>query len=950
MNLRGLLLFFALAVITGYSQEICDNGIDDDGDGLIDLNDDECDCEGLGDEEIESLIPNPSFEEMLCCPGFWGELSCAEDWIQASFATSDYYNLCGIEELGVPGYIAPELPLPDGEGFAGFASMTDEYLEYIGAELTTPLLAGTEYTLNLSTAWSGGREDIEFCIYGTPIATDLPWFVSTCPVGIGSWELLTSSDISYVPDGSWMVITLTFTPAIDIYAIALGGACDVLAPDGELTASYYYVDNLTLIDSESFSNIAEIGTWCDGDLSLEASIDLVDGAWQWFLDGVALAGETSETIDVMLYGLGDYSAVYTIDDNCKRSDHTVGDGAAIEASFEFNSVCLGEETVFTNTSEYGVDVDPEWNWDFEGDGSSTDENPTHLFTEAGIYSVELIALNDVGCNDTIEIDVTIHPTPLAKFEFVIGDLSSQDGLTGGCTASVIQFNDLSIIDGAGIISSWDWDFGGDGTSTDENPTHTFSSAGIYTVTLFVESDNGCTSTFELDIMIIESLELELIYNEPTCFGFTDGSVTVNTVVGGEDLIFEIKNSEGEVLNEDNSNTANTLGAGWYIISVNDGSECSGIDSVLLDQPEEMEIDLTIIAPLCYGFETGQVNVDSVYNATGSYDAISYFWNGEGGLGKDSLVNVRAGNYVLTINDANGCSKIMDFEIDEPDSLYFSQFGFEPAYCRLYGYQSGNGVVFGAAGGGTPDYSYLWTNLDNGENDIFSTWGGLNPGNYELTAVDNNGCILTQSLYLDSLNPIAAFTIISDQLNTDCQGTATVEVEFVNNSINYANPNNPVSDTTFFWNLNTPNADWQISHDYFEKIDTIYGPNGNTYYADVCLVAINKNGCTDTACKTITIYEPIAFSDINIFSPNGDGVNDEFTFNIKAASISEFYCVIVNRWGIVMAELNNITDGWDGTDQNGSLCADGVYFYNYEAKSDNGTKLVGQGNVQLIRGL
>jgi hypothetical protein len=81
----GFLLFMAGSL---HAQEICDNAIDDDGDGLIDLNDDECDCETL----IESsLIPNASFEDLICCPGFLGMLDCAETWIQASIPTTDFF-------------------------------------------------------------------------------------------------------------------------------------------------------------------------------------------------------------------------------------------------------------------------------------------------------------------------------------------------------------------------------------------------------------------------------------------------------------------------------------------------------------------------------------------------------------------------------------------------------------------------------------------------------------------------------------------------------------------------------------------------------------------------------------------------------------------------------------------------------------------------------------------
>jgi len=103
--------------LIGVTQEICNNALDDDMDGLINLNDDDCDCSGFGGSEISSLIPNPSFEEMSCCPGPPAMLSCAENWIQSSLATSDYFNLCGFTEFDIMGFIDAELPISgDGGG------------------------------------------------------------------------------------------------------------------------------------------------------------------------------------------------------------------------------------------------------------------------------------------------------------------------------------------------------------------------------------------------------------------------------------------------------------------------------------------------------------------------------------------------------------------------------------------------------------------------------------------------------------------------------------------------------------------------------------------------------------------------------------------------------------------------------------------------------------------
>ena len=472
-----------------------------------------------------------------------------------------------------------------------------------------------------------------------------------------------------------------------------------------------------------------------------------------------------------------------------------------------------------------------------------------------------------------------------------------------------------------------------------------------TWTVTILDEEGCAWSQVFDIFEPDLLTIDIIFNNPTCFEFSDGSVTVNALGGNDGKIYEIRDEAGTLLNVDNSNTANTLGDGTYTVTVTDENGCTATGSVTLVHPDQITIDLVLIDPLCYGFATGQAEVTAVYNNTGDDALVSYYWApnppGTDGIGANTLVDLPAGDYVLTINDENGCSNTFDFTINQPDSLYFVELDTKDAYCRLFGYQSGNGVVFGAAAGGTPDYTYQWLNLDEETFTDASTWGGLNPGEYRLTVFDDNGCILTETVTLDSVNPIASFTVDSPQLNEDCKGTADVEVAFTNTSENYTNPENPFADPRFHWNLDSPQGDWYITDDVNEVMDTTYEARGESYEVEVCLVAQNKNGCKDTACKIITIFEPIALDEVNIFSPDGDGINDEFTFEFKSKSISEFECVILNRWGIKVGELNAITEGWDGSDMNGDPCNDGVYFYKFIAIADNGETIKRQGTITIV---
>jgi len=167
----------------------------------------------------------------------------------------------------------------------------------------------------------------------------------------------------------------------------------------------------------------------------------------------------------------------------------------------FSSIVNGNSVDFSNTSLNAI----AYSWDF-GDGqTSTQTDPTHIFSTPGTYTVTLIAIGSGSCpNDTItqQVDVTNAPN---------ADFSAIQFCVGGTTI----FTDESSI-ASGSIASWDWDFG-DGTthSTIQNPSHTYTDSGYYNVTLIVVSNIGFADT-----------NTQQIYIEPqptAAFSFTTGA-------------------------------------------------------------------------------------------------------------------------------------------------------------------------------------------------------------------------------------------------------------------------------------------------------------------------------------------------------------------------------------------------------------------------------------------
>lgn len=195
--------------------------------------------------------------------------------------------------------------------------------------------------------------------------------------------------------------------------------------------------------------------------------------------------------------------IYTIkhwvvtDKSCKSDTITkpVIINALPTANFNFSiPSCDTKVITFTDVSAANSGVLNTWTWDF-GDPSSGAQNtsalqnPTHIFSAAGVYTVKLSVKSDKGCQSSVfQKQATINPQPLPGF--VLPEVCLSDAFA--------QFTDTSKIN-SGSINTWAWNFGDPGsgalnTSTLKNPQHRYNAIGNYTVTLTVTSNNNCVAT------------------------------------------------------------------------------------------------------------------------------------------------------------------------------------------------------------------------------------------------------------------------------------------------------------------------------------------------------------------------------------------------------------------------------------------------------------------------
>ncbi len=517
-----LLFFLILTAGFSFSQEICDNAIDDDGDGLIDLNDSlDCNCSSSTIVPT-SLIPNHSFEDTLCCPTGGSQMNCADLWIQASWGTTDYYNLCGPTQAGN----APQ-PFPgNGNAIVGFSGGNGSLIfgnEYVGACLNGTMLAGTSYSISFYVARTAGSADASLAIFGTPSCTDLPWSSwMDCPIGFGSWQLLDSLTIHQMVSSAWELVTMTFTPTVNINAIAIGSIC-MTSSTSTTTFGYYFIDELVLNESTAFDPLLTHGRYCDSNLVIKLNVQGVSN-FQWYQDSIALVGEISDSLSTNKYSPGNYTITFDHGGVCKYLDYKIETPVypKVDVIPIADSLCIGESAILIGDSSLTTVPFNKWYYDFQ-DGSPNDSSFT-IFREYNIpgnYTIKFFAESDVGCKDSIEVPIHVFPLPAAQVEFTAnGNVyqPSQGDTVIVCGTDSIYFNNLSTVTAPSLISSYSWDFGDMNTSTLENPGHQYLNIGFYEVEHVIQTDKGCNDTIIFTIEIKTSPEADFTFNSDYCEG------------------------------------------------------------------------------------------------------------------------------------------------------------------------------------------------------------------------------------------------------------------------------------------------------------------------------------------------------------------------------------------------------------------------------------------------
>ena len=305
------------------------------------------------------------------------------------------------------------------------------------------------------------------------------------------------------------------------------------------------------------------------DLSFTGADDVI--SWEWAFDPTSTS---NSQIVSHLYeepGVKNVSLIATDNNNCKDTSiqEIVWQPAPPLLIIQPNRFegCAPSE-IFINNLSSPIDSSYIIEWDF-GDGNFSDEiSPTHIYTEKGLYTLNLKVTTPIGCEieDTWPNYIRIEDSPIADFTFSPTEINNFN--------STVSFFDQSV-----DAVSWQWNFGGLANSTEINPTYTFRDTGLYDVVLVVKHPSNCPDTAIARI----DVQPQITYFIPNAFtpnndGQNDIFIGKGFLDGIREFEMQVWNRWGELVyttddqtigwNGNKNNTGSAAPQGVYVYVVN----------------------------------------------------------------------------------------------------------------------------------------------------------------------------------------------------------------------------------------------------------------------------------------------------------------------------------------------------------------------------------------------
>lgn len=548
---------------------------------------------------------------------------------------------------------------------------------------------------------------------------------------------------------------------------------------------------------------------------------------------------------------------------------------------------------------------------------------------------------------TMVVDLTPYIGQTVTIEFVTQDctLSGHFGYAYfDATCFQLQTNlpfcqsdSIGSITAPSGYSSYQWFDGlGNLISTATGPTlNIVNPVNGSTYTVVMQTTSGCSNSLTTSLVVdSNSVSFNNIVSNPICFGY-NGSAYINQSGGGGPFIYTWTDSAGTVIPPiGGPESLLNVPAGQYTITVQAANGCVVSDTFLITQPPVVvtysstpicpdEPQATLSAPAGSNFQWYDDNDNIIPGANSSTYTV--------------FTPTLSQTYSLIYNPPTGCP------INNQNSFYLYQlnqapFGVTNVTC--FGYNDGaantSQPTSNPAGVIAP-YTYSWTYA--GSSSVIGISDSINnifAGTYYVTATSSYGCAVSDTI------------VVTEQANTFDSLKVTMK---------YCPDDDPIvlhaplgySSYAWYENANATGPvlstldSLVVSSPYLGEPFTVFMPNP---IAGDCNIILKIN-------LDYSLPPPIPgfITNINVFTPNGDGINDNFLLNeYSSGFIKEFHIQVFNRWGRKVFEADDLSGQWDGKIK-GNNATDGVYYWmaTYtQACLLNAPQLTAYGFVQILR--
>lgn len=520
------------------------------------------------------------------------------------------------------------------------------------------------------------------------------------------------------------------------------------------------------------------------------------------------------------------------------------------------------------------------------------------------YSVT--GTNTSGCTDNATVNVTVNPVPVAN--------ATNAANGSGCNGDTINLTSSG-------GSSYSWTGPNSFTSGLQNPViinATTAMSGIYTVT--VTNSFNCSSTDTAQVLIFQTPQSVAVSNASACIGDT-----LFLAAAGTGTINWYSDSTLTNLVQGNSSTyIPTVPPGtsvtYYVVAESNGctSPTASATATLNSFPAAIATNAAV-GLMCTGNTLYLISSGGI---TFSWTGPNSFSSTQQNIAILNSTTALSGVYTVTATDANGCvaSDTTNVLIHQtPLPVVVS----DAATC------TGDPLNLVATGLGTINWysDSTLTNLVQGNSSIYSP--SIPSGTIETFYVvaENNGC-----------NSAFSAATVSN-FNINASGNASAYTGYAPLSVDFTNLSTGVDPSdNFLWIFDDENIATTFN------ASNAFAEGGE--YNVALVITETTSGCIDTAFINV-IYEDESKLEIpNIFTPNGDGINDVFT--IIANGIKTFHADIYDRWGVKMYYWDTTQGGWDGKSFSGVAASEGTYFFMIKATAFDGKEFAEHGAFQLAK--